>query len=76
MSKVVRATQVCTLQVNCFLVTVITSHVCIATLAEPQGQSGVMRRESKLWFLMMTKTMIVGKLGEPFHISQYIRDLV
>lgn len=55
---------------------VITSHVCIETLAETQGQLGVMRRKSKLWFLMMTKTMIVGKLGDPFHISQYIRDLV
>lgn len=55
---------------------VITSHVCIETLAETQGQLGVMRRKSKLWFLMMTKTMIIDKLGDPFHISQYIRDLV
>lgn len=39
-SKVIRATKVCALQVNCFLVMVITSHLCKETLTETQGQSG------------------------------------
>lgn len=39
-SKVIRATKVCALQVNCFLVMVITSHLCKETLKETQGQSG------------------------------------
>lgn len=39
-SKVIRATKVCALQVNCFLVMVITSQLCKETLTETQGQSG------------------------------------
>lgn len=39
-SKVIRATKVCALQVNCFLVMVITSHLCKETLTETHGQSG------------------------------------
>lgn len=39
-SKVIRATKVCALQVNCFLIMVITSHLCKETLTETQGQSG------------------------------------
>lgn len=39
-SKVIRATKVCALQVNCFLVMEITSHLCKETLTETQGQSG------------------------------------
>lgn len=39
-SKVIRTTKVCALQVNCFLVMLITSHLCKETLTETQGQSG------------------------------------
>lgn len=39
-SKVIRATKVCALQVNCFLVMVITSHLCKDMLTKTQSQSG------------------------------------
>lgn len=67
-SKVIRATKVCALQVNCFLVMVITSHLCKETLTETQGQSGYQRSESKLCFLMMTKT------HNDWHINHYYKD--
>lgn len=47
---------------------VITSHLCKETLTETQGQSGYQRSESKLCFLMMTKSQ------NDWHINQYTRD--
>lgn len=47
---------------------VITSHLCKETLTETQGQSGYQRSESKLCFLMMTKT------HNDWHINHYNKD--